>query len=387
MSEPEALIETALKEILRDAHGYVPGVEQNRPVDFPGVNDGAGRLLLRARERGRDLLERAAGRAGFSHRHFEPELASERLSRMFELSAGLDRTYRRLGDESSRRALIDLMKLRVLGPHHARLAITPQGYRAKQAHVEEAFRLTAGTFEVSDPWFSPLSLYRVPVGEDFVITLHDHSVDIVSVFLLEQYAYPGRVHVNAGDVVLDVGGCWGDTALYFANQVGPSGKVYTFEFDPESLGILRVNLALNPELASRIEIVELALWDRSGLTLGFIPAGRCTTVVDDPSVEHVSRVSTITLDEFVKQAGLDRVAFVKVDAEGAERNVLRGGLDSLAAFRPRLAVAAYHRDDDLIALPSTIESIHHDYQLYLRTFSPVEEETVLFACEAPVGPP
>lgn len=379
MSEVNALIQAVLEEILRGTHSYVPGVEQNRPTDIVGLDSGGGRLMVRSRERGRDLVERAAGRAGFSHRHFDPRRASERLSKILELSDGLERTYSRLGDESSRRALIDLLKLRVLGAHHARLAITPQRYRAKQAHVEETLRLEAGTFDVSDPWFSPLSLYRVPAADGSPITLHGHSVDIVGVFLLEQYAYRQQVEVSAGDVVLDVGGCWGDTALYFASRVGPTGKVYAFEFDPESLAILRINLALNPDLASRIEVVELALWDRSGLTLPFVSAGRCTTIVDDVAGKSGARASTVTLDEFVEQAGLNDLDFIKMDVEGAELNVLRGGDGTLKTFKPGLAIAAYHHDDDLVTLPATIESLHHDYRLYLKTFSAVEDETVLFA--------
>src|SRR2546421_7468082 len=81
------------------------------------------------------------------------------------------------------------MKLRVLGPYHAPLPITPEMYRAKQAYADRTLRTEAATFEVSDPWFNPLSLYRVPVDGGAPVTLHGHSVDIVSVFLLDQYTY------------------------------------------------------------------------------------------------------------------------------------------------------------------------------------------------------
>jgi FkbM family methyltransferase len=375
-----SLRDILIAEILRDSHRYAAGIEQGRPT-LAGVASPLRKPVRTLREHSRDLVERIAGRAGFARRHFDPDHGAARLGRIMALSDGLEATYAALGDERSRRALVDLLKLRVLGPYHAPLRVTPAAYRAKQADADRTLRQEAATFDVSDPWFSPLSLYRVPVdGGD--IRLHSHSVDIVSVYLLHQYSYasgPNRVAVEPGDVVLDIGGCWGDTALYFAKLVGPSGKVYTFEFDPENLEVMRANLALNPDLASRIEIVERALWDRSGEVLRFAQFGRMTSVSADADHGSGLETETVTLDDFVEQAGLSTLGFVKMDVEGAELNVLRGARDSLKRFAPRLAVAAYHKEDDLVRLPEAIAAAGHDYRFFLDTFSPVEEETVLFA--------
>ena len=175
-----------LAEILRDSHRYAPGVEQSRPTLVDRGESKPRRLAALAREHSRNLIERAAGRAGFTRRHFDPAVAGTRLARLQELSAGLAATRGLLADEHSRRAFDDLMKLRVLGPYHAPLLITPEMYRAKQAYADRALRTESATFEVSDPWFNPLSLYRVPVDGGSPVTLHGHSVDIVSVFLLDQ---------------------------------------------------------------------------------------------------------------------------------------------------------------------------------------------------------
>lgn len=384
-----SLIGELLAELLRDGHRYVPGTEQWRPTLTEAGSEERERRLARPRERTRDVLEQAAARAGFTRRHFDPRLAAAALERTLEMAEDLETTHSLLADQRSRRALIDLLKLRVLGPYHARLEITPRDFRAHQARLDREFRLAPATIEVSDPWFTPLSLYRVPVEPGLSITLHGHSVDLASVYLLHQYRYTAgsvRVGVNPGDVVLDVGGCWGDTALRFAAQVGPEGKVYTFEFDPESLEVLRTNLSLNPGLAARVEVVEKALWDRSG-TVAFAPAGRMTSVTGDAAEESAPRVSAVTLDEWVTERNLGRVSFVKLDVEGSERRVLAGARDTLTRLTPRLAIAAYHRDDDLIELARAIDSLAVGYRLYLETFSPVEEETVLFAsAEAPGRP-
>lgn len=379
MTATDGLIGSLLMEVLRDSHSYAPGIDQHRPTLL--ARPRPRELTARGREHTRDLVERAAGRAGFHRRHFDPELAARALERVIELSGGLEATYARLGDDRSRRTMLDVLKLRVLGPHHAPLTITPQAYREKQRFADSELRTEAATFHVSDPWFSPLSRYTVAADGAPTLMLHGHSVDVVSVFLLGQYGYSaagGRVRAEPGDVVLDAGGCWGDTALYFASLVGPAGRVYTFEFNPESLEILRANLALNPELAERIEVVELALWDRSGDKLEFAQAGRMTALVPDGG-DETHGVSTITIDDFVEQQGLDRVDFVKMDVEGAELNLLRGAGQSIARFAPKLGLAAYHKDDDLVTIPEQVVALRADYELYLGSFSALEDETVLFA--------
>ncbi len=373
------LITALCQEILRDTHRYEPGIEQFRPAWIGSESPADPGMLRLSRERGRDLLERVAHRAGFTHRHFDPAAAGVRLARLAGLSEGLERTHAALADEHSRRALLNVLKLRVLGPYHAPLAITPQTFRDQQADVDRRLRLRAETFEVSDPWFSPLSLYRVPMPGGGHVMLHSHSVDVVSVYLLHQYGSAGAgnpVCASPGDIVLDAGGCWGDTALYFAHLVGPSGRVFTFEFDPESLAVLRANLALNPELAERIEVVEKALWDVSGDRIGFVQAGRCTAITDEADGD-VMQVETITIDDFARQRGLDRLGFVKLDVEGSELNALSGGVESIRRFGPNLAIAAYHHDADLVEIPDRLAGA--GYRLYLDTFSPVEDETVLFA--------
>lgn len=278
--------------------------------------------------------------------------------------------------------LVNVLKLRVLGPYHAPLPVTPEAFRAAQVRADRDLLVEPATFRVSDPWFSPLSRYRVPARSGGSIELHGHSAEIASIFLFDEYRYQrGSNSVDAlrGDVVLDIGGCWGDTALYFADRVGPTGKVYTFEFNPESLEVMRANFELNPDLAERIEIVERALWDSSGETLEFWAAGAQTTVVPEGAGHGALSTTTVTIDDFVRTQGIERVGFVKMDVEGAEPRVLRGARDVIARDAPRLAVAAYHRPDDLAQLPQAVTACGVDYEFFVDTASPLEDETVLFA--------
>lgn len=397
VSSPATTLRSALlEEILRGAHGYEPGREPYRGASGADPRTPAQRRRERMREGARDLIERAAGAAGFSRRHFDPEEAARRLTRILDLEPGLEQTFAELGDESSRRTMLGLLRLRVLGPFHASLELSPERYRELQAQAERDLVIQPATIEVPDPWFSPLSLYRIPPesGSDPRIELHTHSVDVVNVYVRHEYRYrtsTAEVAAEPGDTVLDIGGCWGDTALYFARQVGQGGRVITFEFDPRNLAVMRWNLSLNPELAARIEVVEQALWSESGLRLPFAAGGRMTRVLagavgevaghaaTDTATAEVEDVLTTTLDEALQKAGVDHADFVKMDVEGAEPHVLAGAKETLSRHRPKLALAAYHADNDLVTLPAELRSQGLPYRLYLRATAAVEDETVLFA--------
>lgn len=88
-----------------------------------------------------------------------------------------------------------------------------------------------------------------------------------------------------------------------------------------------------------------------------------------------SVASTLTVDDL----GLDRVDRLKLDVEGAEPQALRGAARTLARDRPRLAVAAYHRDDDLAVLPPLIHGLEPSYRFRLGHFTPGIAETILVA--------
>ena len=59
-------------------------------------------------------------------------------------------------------------------------------------------------------------------------------------------------------------------------------------------------------------------------------------------------------------------SFFNIDVEGAEREAILGAAETIRRCRPKLLLAAYHRSEDLFALPQLVFSIRSDYRLYLR---------------------
>jgi hypothetical protein len=73
-------------------------------------------------------------------------------------------------------------------------------------------------------------------------------------------------------------------------------------------------------------------------------------------------VPLTTIDRIVSELELSRVDFIKMDIEGAESNAIRGAAETLERFRPRMAIASYHNDDDLEVIPATVLGSQPGYQ-------------------------
>src|SRR6185295_7604043 len=123
-------------------------------------------------------------------------------------------------------------------------------------------------------------------------------------------------------------GCFGDTALFFARDVGDSGHVYTFDPMPKHCEIMRENVAMNPLLEGRISICPFGLSDAN--TSGAVARGGI-----DPGARMTDDLPGRTLDSL----DIARVDFIKMDVEGSELAALKGGETTIRRCRPRLAIS------------------------------------------------
>ena len=108
----------------------------------------------------------------------------------------------------------------------------------------------------------------------------------------------------------------------------------------------------------------------SGVQTCALPISSSTNTNDSKN-----RVSITTIDEEVK----DNVTFIKMDIEGMELEALKGAEETIRRCKPKLAICAYHKKEDLIEIPQYIKSIRPDYKLYLRAHEPTLSELVLYA--------
>lgn len=150
--------------------------------------------------------------------------------------------------------------------------------------------------------------------------------------------------INESGIVLDIGANAGLLTLPFAKKHVPKGKVYAFEPDMENYKQLEKNIELNvlsnaiPQfiaLQDDSSIKEIEFFHRRAID-GDKLTNRGLSTLEKISLHNVSSdtVQCLTIDQFVKQNKLHTVDFIKIDVEGSEYRVLKGGIDSIEKFCP-----------------------------------------------------
>lgn len=304
---------------------------------------------------------------------------AEKFARLDGKVDALAEVCRLLVDEYSKTLLPELVAFRVLGNRRIKLPTNnPEYWRQKR--LAESLIVSNENIPVGflDWKLNRFDLHRLKIPVELFFTANG----VLKTFLLRQYEYrhpPKTIRAEPGQIVIDGGGCWGDTALYFSNLVGENGRVYCYEFVPDNLKVLQKNLELNPALGKRVELVKKALSDRSGEQLFFQAQGPASTVSKENPSANLDTVETLAIDDLVIQQGIPRVDFIKMDIEGAELKALQGARNTIQKWRPTLAIALYHDLSDFVTIPKFLESLGVGYRYHLDHFTIHKEETILFA--------
>jgi len=152
-------------------------------------------------------------------------------------------------------------------------------------------------------------------------------------------------YVKPGDVVFDIGANIGSHTLPLARLVGPAGRVHAFEPTAFAYRKLLQNLALNGELAGRVDARQLmAVANDAEAIPEEIHSSWPLDSVDGLDEWHCGRLmgtegaQKATLDQFVADCAIARVDFIKIDVDGNEHTVLAGARRMLARFRPTMMI-------------------------------------------------
>lgn len=119
-----------------------------------------------------------------------------------------------------------------------------------------------------------------------------------------------------GKCVYDIGGFFGETALYFS-IIGGARKVFVFEPIAENCTIIRKNVDLND--AQNISCMEKGLSDSEGtikISSGKPPG---SSAFGAPGSKYAVEISVIPWDNVLSEAVENSAYLVKSDCEGAEK--------------------------------------------------------------------
>lgn len=321
----------------------------------------------------------------FGHSLPDHAQAGERLSEQLAVLARCGALWRNIGDERSRALLLRFLAYRALGPAHVRLQLESEPYhRSIGLMTAKMLRRSGVLFAPGAPFDWQVHLYDLEEA-GIPVRVMGCPLPLASTYLFSQYAYrdeaPGA-RPAAGDVVIDGGGCWGETALWFAHMVGEHGHVHSFEPGPANRDVFAQNLALNPQLRERISLHESALGARAGETLWINdvphPGVMCKELEDVNGQDNVVATRIETIDAFVAEHAPSSVDLIKLDVEWAEVAALEGARETITAHRPKLAIACYHGNDQIAAIPAAIDALGVPYRWYLQCSTLTDVDTVAF---------
>lgn len=209
--------------------------------------------------------------------------------------------------------------------------------------------------------FRPLVNRLVPIGPTWVVV---RSGAAKGVRLLidpktEKLFWPGMHEVavqqaisrllKPGMTFWDIGAHIGFFTLLTSRLVGDTGHVYAFE--PMDQNRQRLLAAIQMNGCKNITVHDFALSVMSGEVMLYThKSSAMWTLVAELGGQEGRVIRCCTLDEFA--ASIPPPDLIKVDVEGAEVDVLRGGLHFLSTVRPRLIVE--FSNDALLAAARTL---------------------------------
>jgi FkbM family methyltransferase len=206
------------------------------------------------------------------------------------------------------------------------------------------------------------------------------------------------------EVYVDGGAFTGDTIAQFVRAVdGRFRHIHSFEPSSENNQAIRSLLSGLQEdysllLQTKITLHEKGLWDRDA-TLLFNPCQLQETegeqgvytpasahLVDGGVAKHVydkQQESAASIQ--VPVTSLDAATggdatFIKLEIEGAESEALHGARETIARNRPKMAIAMYHKPEDLETLLDFVLRTGHDYRLGFRQHNPLCPDAMVLYC-------
>ena len=191
------------------------------------------------------------------------------------------------------------------------------------------------------------------------------------IFGLKQYDVKNIFEVKEDATIFDIGAWKGDTAYFFSKKCSNKARIYAFEPDDYAFQILE---KIKEKYKLNNIITKNILLSNAEKEIDFV-----SMIENTPTIKK----NAITIDKFVEENNFEKIDYIKMDVEGAEKNILEGSIKTIKKFKPSLAIAIYHGGklfmEDFYDIPIFIKNvINEDYEYYIRTFSPWGGETILF---------
>lgn len=239
-------------------------------------------------------------------------------------------------------------------------AVTAVSYTAQHRSLEKQLREQSRVIERSG---DGLCLWATPRGRYWAPTEDQGHFFVLAEMQLEPYGLRD-VTIRKGDIVVDCGAYLG----HFTREALDAGASRVIAVEPGTRQATCLRRTFASEIAAgRVQVLQEGVWLAEGRLMFRDAASPGASFVEagvqgaQSSVAGVS-VPVTTIDALAGRLSLDRIDLIKMDIEGSEQEALKGAVRTLARFKPRLAIAGYHKPTDPDAIPVLVRAANAGYR-------------------------
>ena len=159
----------------------------------------------------------------------------------------------------------------------------------------------------------------------FMVDKPYFNYSIRNLYLSIQKVYCRHYTPKIDDVIIDVGAGIGTELIFFWENIGEHGKIYSIEASPTSYRKLN-ELCIKNKIYNSLNF-NLAISDTNG-KIWMEETDRFEANQVNKEAKGME-INSLTLDKFIEDNGIENVDFLKVNIEGAELHMIQGMSQSI----------------------------------------------------------
>ncbi len=174
-----------------------------------------------------------------------------------------------------------------------------------------------------------------------------------------QYFPPGLPELSQPLRLIDCGACVGDTIRQLSKRNYRTEAIALFEPDPKNFDALVREIKKHQSILGAVTAFPCGVSSRFEVLRFSSAQGAASAISADGDLS----ITCLAIDEVLPGF---KPNFIKMDVEGAEIPALEGARKMITQSKPRLAISAYHRPQDIWEIPVLIRTWDLGYKFYLR---------------------
>lgn len=214
--------------------------------------------------------------------------------------------------------------------------------KLKGRKVRFGYDETTSLYTVTDQFGTAYFSERIRGFQFYFDGVKSRGITLAKTYFIDKIEY------HPGDVVIDCGANYADLYQYF-RYIQPDVRYISFEPAPREFQCIELN-------APGMENNNMALSDQVGELDFYISSAGANSslILPKDTYTEIAKVRTTTLDSYLEEKNISKIKLLKLEAEGAEPEILKGAENTLSRFEYITVDGGEERG---VSAESTIEEI------------------------------